>query len=159
MDTVAILGAGAWGTALAVHLAQTRSAPSIRLWARDPAQVRALTMTRENARYLPGIALDSAVTVSADLREVLAGASLLLVATPIGALIEIVTAAIGDETKRKEIVVALNDIRYSGYLKDQHTLARKRGRYEPENDRPPHHHFRLTPPIAVRASAEYPSTS
>lgn len=45
-------------------------------------------------------------------------------------LIEIVTAAIGDETKRKEIVVALNDIRYSGYLKDQLTLARKRGRYE-----------------------------
>jgi tRNA uridine 5-carboxymethylaminomethyl modification enzyme len=45
-------------------------------------------------------------------------------------LIEIVTAAIGDETKRKEIVVALNDIRYSGYLKDQQTLARKRGRYQ-----------------------------
>ena len=45
-------------------------------------------------------------------------------------LIEIVAAAIGDETKRKEIVVALNDIRYSGYLKDQQTLARKRGRYE-----------------------------
>jgi tRNA uridine 5-carboxymethylaminomethyl modification enzyme len=45
-------------------------------------------------------------------------------------LIEIVTAAIGDETKRKEIVVALSDIRYSGYLKDQQTLARKRGRYE-----------------------------
>ena len=92
MDTVAILGAGAWGTALAVHLAQTRSAPSIRLWARDPGQARALTTTRENARYLPGIALDSAVTVSADLQEILAGASLLLVATPIGALIEVAAA-------------------------------------------------------------------
>ena len=95
MDTVAILGAGAWGTALAVHLAQTASAPSIRLWARDPDQARVLTMTRENARYLPGVALDSAVTVSADLQEILAGASLLLVATPIGALIEVVTAARG----------------------------------------------------------------
>src|SRR6266508_778671 len=94
-DTVAILGAGAWGTALAVHLAQARSPPSIRLWARDPDQVRALTTTRENARYLPGVALDSAVTVSADLREIVAGASLLLVATPIGALIEVVTAARG----------------------------------------------------------------
>ncbi|TMI09284.1 MAG: glycerol-3-phosphate dehydrogenase, partial [Betaproteobacteria bacterium] len=93
MDTVAILGAGAWGTALAVHLAQTASAPSIRLWARDPDQARVLTMTRENARYLPGVALDSAVTVSADLQEILAGASLLLVATPIGALIDVVTAA------------------------------------------------------------------
>ncbi|MDQ2961739.1 MAG: NAD(P)-dependent glycerol-3-phosphate dehydrogenase [Pseudomonadota bacterium] len=93
MDTVAILGAGAWGTALAVHLARTPSAPSIRLWARDPGQVRALTTTRENKRYLPGVALDSAVTVSADLQESLAGASLLLVATPIGALIEVVALA------------------------------------------------------------------
>src|SRR2546425_8480950 len=93
MDTVAILGAGAWGTALAVHLARTRPAPSIRLWARDPGQARALTTTRENARYLPGVALGSAVTVSADLQEILGGASLLLVATPIGALIEVVGAA------------------------------------------------------------------
>lgn len=95
MDTVAILGAGAWGTALAVHLAQTRSATSIRLWARDAHHVRALTTTRENARYLPGVALPSAVTVGADLKEILAGASLLLVATPIGALIEVVLAARG----------------------------------------------------------------
>ena len=45
-------------------------------------------------------------------------------------LVEIVEAAIGNATKRKEIIVALNDIRYSGYLKDQKTLARRRGRYE-----------------------------
>jgi tRNA uridine 5-carboxymethylaminomethyl modification enzyme len=45
-------------------------------------------------------------------------------------LLEIVTAAIGDGVKEKEIVVAMNDIRYAGYLKDQETLARKRGRYD-----------------------------
>jgi tRNA uridine 5-carboxymethylaminomethyl modification enzyme len=45
-------------------------------------------------------------------------------------LLEIVTAAIGDAVKEKEIVVAMNDIRYAGYLKDQETLARKRGRYD-----------------------------
>ena len=42
----------------------------------------------------------------------------------------IVKTAIGDAIDEKEIVVALNDIRYSGYLKDQETLARKRGRYD-----------------------------
>ena len=42
----------------------------------------------------------------------------------------IVKAAIGDAVEEKEIVVALNDIRYSGYLKEQDTLARKRGRYD-----------------------------
>src|SRR5215813_2469162 len=45
-------------------------------------------------------------------------------------LIDIVEAAIGDRVPRNEITVALNDIRYSGYLKDQENLARKRGRYE-----------------------------
>ena len=42
----------------------------------------------------------------------------------------IVTSAIGDGIHEKEIAVALNDIRYSGYLKDQDSLARKRGRYD-----------------------------
>ncbi len=45
-------------------------------------------------------------------------------------LIGIVTAAIGDKAREREIVVALNDIRYSGYLKDQEVLARRRGRYD-----------------------------
>jgi tRNA uridine 5-carboxymethylaminomethyl modification enzyme len=45
-------------------------------------------------------------------------------------LIRIVETAIGGKANQKEIVVALNDIRYSGYLKDQEALARKRGRYD-----------------------------
>jgi tRNA uridine 5-carboxymethylaminomethyl modification enzyme len=45
-------------------------------------------------------------------------------------LIDIVRGAMGDSTREKEIVVALNDLRYSGYLKDQETVARKRGRYD-----------------------------
>ena len=57
IDSVAILGAGAWGTALAVHLARARESPGVRLWARDAAQASALAATRENARYLPGVAV------------------------------------------------------------------------------------------------------
>ncbi|HJQ26963.1 MAG TPA: tRNA uridine-5-carboxymethylaminomethyl(34) synthesis enzyme MnmG [Blastocatellia bacterium] len=45
-------------------------------------------------------------------------------------LLEIITAALGDAVKEKEVVVAMNDIRYAGYLKDQEALARKRGRYD-----------------------------
>jgi len=45
-------------------------------------------------------------------------------------LIEIVKAAMDAESAEREIVVALNDIRYSGYLKDEESLARKRGRYD-----------------------------
>jgi len=45
-------------------------------------------------------------------------------------LTQIIKAAIGDDVSEKEIVVAMNDLRYAGYLKDQETLARKRGRYD-----------------------------
>lgn len=68
MKRVAILGAGAWGTALAVHLAvrATRASPVL-LWARDATQVSALRATRVNERYLPGVPLPSAVQVTDDL--------------------------------------------------------------------------------------------
>jgi len=45
-------------------------------------------------------------------------------------LLAIIKAAMGDAAPEKEIVVAMNDIRYAGYLKDQETLAKKRGRYD-----------------------------
>jgi len=93
MDTIAILGAGSWGTALAIHLARARPAPALRLWARDAAEAQALATARENVRYLPGAALPPAVRVGAVLAEMLANASLILVATPIGALIEVTAAA------------------------------------------------------------------
>ena len=52
---VAVLGAGAWGTALAVLLA-SKGVPT-RLWARRKAQAEALKAMRENRDYLPGVAL------------------------------------------------------------------------------------------------------
>ena len=94
MTTVAILGAGAWGTALAVHLAQRSAAePRVRLWTRDPAQAAALAATRANGRYLPGVAVPEAVLITADLVD-LVDAELLFVATPVAAL-PALTAAMG----------------------------------------------------------------
>jgi glycerol-3-phosphate dehydrogenase (NAD(P)+) len=85
---VAILGAGAWGTALAVHLASTarRSPARICLWARDAAQARAMAGSRENARYLPGVTLPAAIAVVDDLVAATADASIIIVATPTAAL-------------------------------------------------------------------------
>jgi glycerol-3-phosphate dehydrogenase (NAD(P)+) len=88
-DSVAILGAGAWGTALAAHLARS-GATAVRLWARDATQAKTIDAARENARYLPGVQLPSRVSASADLEGVIEGASLIVVATPIGALIPLV---------------------------------------------------------------------
>jgi glycerol-3-phosphate dehydrogenase (NAD(P)+) len=77
---IAVLGAGTWGTALAVHLGPL--AASVRLWARDPAQATAIDHARENARYLPGIALSPGVRVTADADEALDEAAVVIVAVP-----------------------------------------------------------------------------
>ena len=83
---VAIAGAGAWGTALAVHLAaRAAAAPRVLLWARDPRAAHAIDAARENRRYLPGIALPASLSVTADLAPV-ARADLVVVATPVADL-------------------------------------------------------------------------
>jgi glycerol-3-phosphate dehydrogenase (NAD(P)+) len=92
IEKVAILGAGAWGTALAVHLARTRSPPLIALWARDAHQAQAMQVGRENARYLPGVFLPSGVSIAVDLAAAMAAASIVIVATPIAGLVEVVDA-------------------------------------------------------------------
>lgn len=76
---VAVLGAGAFGTALAVAL--SRAGTPIGLWARDPAQAAVMRDLRENARRLPGAALPPSIRISANLQE-MAEASVLLLAMP-----------------------------------------------------------------------------
>jgi glycerol-3-phosphate dehydrogenase (NAD(P)+) len=88
---VTILGAGAWGTALAIAAAPRHA---VRLWARDAQQARAMQATHENARYLPGAMLPAALSINADLSPALAhGASgLFIIATPMSALREMLAA-------------------------------------------------------------------
>ena len=82
-----VLGAGAWGTALAVS---TAARHPTRLWARDAAQAGALHAARINARYLPEVALPAALQIEPDFDAALAHAraGLVIVATPMAALDE-----------------------------------------------------------------------
>ncbi len=80
---IAVLGAGAWGSALAVHFAGQHD---VALWARDEAHAQAMSGTRENARYLPGIALPASLRVTHRLDQAVRNAELLLVAVPSSAL-------------------------------------------------------------------------
>lgn len=81
--TIAILGAGAWGTALAVHLAPHCA---IRLYARDGAQRLALTRSRENRRYLPSVVLPASIAITETVGDTLADAELVVIATPAAGL-------------------------------------------------------------------------
>jgi glycerol-3-phosphate dehydrogenase (NAD(P)+) len=91
--TITVLGAGAWGTALAAHFAR-RSDVRVTLWARDPGRVREIAGRRANERYLPGVTLPAALSISADF-AIASRADLLVVATPVAAL-----PALGDELAR-----------------------------------------------------------
>jgi len=52
VESVAVLGAGSWGTALAMQLA--RNDLQVKLWGHDPAHLQRLIDSRENREYLPG---------------------------------------------------------------------------------------------------------
>jgi glycerol-3-phosphate dehydrogenase (NAD(P)+) len=77
---IAVLGAGAWGTALAVQAA--RAGNAVGLWARDAARAGAVAQARQNGRYLPGVPLSAAIEVTGDPAAALADALFVLVAVP-----------------------------------------------------------------------------
>lgn len=78
---IAVVGAGAWGTALAISAA--RHGRAVTLWARDAAQAQALSAERQNRRYLPGIELPSGLRVTSG---ELPRADLYVVASPMAGL-------------------------------------------------------------------------
>ena len=92
---VSVLGAGAWGTALAASIAPRHDTL---LWARDARQAEAIARTRRNARYLPGVELPPALRVGADLEAALAAVAddgLIVIATPMSGLREMLARAAG----------------------------------------------------------------
>jgi len=83
-----VLGAGAWGTALAIGAAR-HGAVRVTLWARDAAQALQMAQRRENSRYLPGLLLPESLGVAhGEPAALLAEAGLVIVATPMAALRE-----------------------------------------------------------------------
>ncbi|MDP2843176.1 MAG: 2-dehydropantoate 2-reductase N-terminal domain-containing protein, partial [Acetobacterium sp.] len=77
---VAVIGAGSWGTALALLLA--RQGVAVSLWAHRQEHVDQLLSCRENRTYLPGFLFLEQITVTADLEEAVLGASIVLVVVP-----------------------------------------------------------------------------
>ena len=93
MAALAVLGAGAWGTALAIALARSSDALSSRhrvaLWARDSAQAAAIGAARRNVRYLPEVPLPESLRIESAFERALDGAELLVAATPVAGLREL----------------------------------------------------------------------
>ena len=77
---VAVFSAGSWGTAFSIVLADAGN--DVTLWARREEVATAITKERENAEYLPGIELPARVGATSDVQEALAGADMVVLATP-----------------------------------------------------------------------------
>jgi len=77
---IAVLGAGSWGSALAIQFART-GRPTL-LWGRDPAHLAALSIERRNARYLPDAPFPDALVVEPDFASAVAAALYILIAVP-----------------------------------------------------------------------------
>ena len=94
---ITIVGAGAWGTALAI--AATRQSVSVSLHARDAAQAKAMQQQRRNERYLPGVDLPEGLTISSGSLAVLAQQAqpedLFVIATPMAGLRQVLQALVG----------------------------------------------------------------
>ena len=81
---ITVMGAGSWGTALAIHFA--RHGNEVALWARNGEHMQTLQADRENKRALPGFAFPEALSVHADIATALQDAELVLIVTSVAGL-------------------------------------------------------------------------
>jgi len=91
MAKLAVIGAGSYGTCLAMMCSHAGHA--VTLWCRNEPLARSMTETRENAVYLPGHALPDAVRITTDLADAVAGAHIVLGVTPSHAIREVLGRA------------------------------------------------------------------
>ena len=128
MSRIAIIGAGAWGTALAVSLAR-RGGHELSLWAHSPAHAVELTETGENTRYLPGFVLPADVRITADLTAAISGADIILCVTPSQALRSVMEQIASSLTSRQVLLSASKGIEEKTFLRMSQVMSE----YAPEN--------------------------
>jgi glycerol-3-phosphate dehydrogenase (NAD(P)+) len=104
----AVVGAGAWGTALADLL--SRNGHDVRLWAYEADVVESINAKHENARFLRGHALSQSLRAVGDIQQAVEGAELVTLATPSHVLRRIVKSAAGYLPRGAPLVVATKGI-------------------------------------------------
>ena len=129
MHTIAVLGAGSWGTALAVHLA--RLGHDVRLWGRDAALVARLAETRVNADYLPGVALVEGVHPTTSIEDAVGAATLVVVAVPSQGLRAVVHRAVAVAPAAVPFVSAAKGLEHGTLFRMSQVIADEAGPSRP----------------------------
>jgi glycerol-3-phosphate dehydrogenase (NAD(P)+) len=128
MSRIAVLGAGAWGTALTVSLAR-RGGHDLSLWAHSPAHAAELTETGENKRYLPGFIVPLDVRITASLADAIADADTVLCVTPSQALRSVMQTIGPLLTTRQVLLSASKGIEEKTFLRMSQVMRE----FAPEN--------------------------
>lgn len=129
MSDVAVLGAGSWGTALAVHLGRTGH--EVRLWARDSALAADIASRRANAVYLPHVSFPPAVTVTDVLATAVSGTDLVVSAIPTQGVRSIMRAAARDIRAHATVVSATKGLEGDTLLRMSEVIAQELGADRP----------------------------
>lgn len=129
MTEIGILGAGSWGTALAVHLARTGH--RVRLWAREPDVVQQMRERRENQVFLPGIALPPEIEACGDYASALEGAGLVLVVVPSHGVRTVLRGAVPHVSPGAPIVSATKGLEAETLLRPSEVIAQEAGAGHP----------------------------
>jgi glycerol-3-phosphate dehydrogenase (NAD(P)+) len=117
MKTIGIIGAGAWGTALAQ--AQATAGRNVLLWAREEELVDAINNQRENAAFLPNVKLDKKIKATGSLTEA-AACDIILVVTPAQHVRTTLQSLKGDVTEGKTFVICAKGVEIeTGHLMSQ----------------------------------------
>lgn len=129
MKAVTVLGAGSWGTALAVHLG--RIGHDVRLWGRDEMLVNDMAARRANAIYLRDVTLPPSVTVTHALRDALHDTELVVAALPSHGYRAVLRAAAPHITSRAVLVSATKGLEADTMLRMSEVLAQEVGPARP----------------------------
>jgi glycerol-3-phosphate dehydrogenase (NAD(P)+) len=125
VKAVSVLGAGSWGTALAVHLG--RLGHEVRLWARDRALVEDLSDRRANAIYLPDVTLPDRVTVTHSLLDALNGTEVIVSAIPSHGCRAVIRAAAPYASPHAVFVSATKGLEADTLLRMSQVIAQEAG--------------------------------
>ena len=129
MRTISILGAGSWGTALAVHLA--RVGHDVRLWARDEALVRDMHVRRANAVYLPDVTLPDLLSVTGAIEDAVRDTELVVSAIPSHGCRAVMRAAEPRLSPRVTIVSATKGLEAETLLRMSEVIRQEVGPLRP----------------------------
>jgi glycerol-3-phosphate dehydrogenase (NAD(P)+) len=122
---VTVLGAGSWGTALAVHLA--RIGHRVRLWSIETAVVEEMRERRANATYLPDVSLPANVYPTLSLDEALSGTGLVVAAVPSHAMRMVMREAAGTIPESTIIVSVAKGLELDSLLRMSQVIDQETG--------------------------------